>query len=130
MGILAKDNDYLKNFLFMATSFYDTMKIIVDPPKKSIFNFFKRATYVSREVLDYYNDPLWDIYNFILEHDLLPPHKNWRRVGYCLFWLTDYEYVKVNLPQEVLDFAKPLLNCKKLCIKKDKDDIYAVVFWE
>ena len=127
---MVKDKDYQRNFLFMAVNFYDTMKVIVEPPKKSIFNFFRRATYVSREVLTYYNDPLWDIYDFILENNLMPSHKNWKRVGYCLFWLTNDENVKVNLPQEVLDFAKPLLNRRKLCIKKDDDDIYAVVFLE
>lgn len=114
----------------MATNFYDTMKIITEPPKKSIFNFFKQGKYVSREVLDYYYNPLWDIYNYILQNNLMPEDMNWKLMGYCLFWFTQEKITEVRIPQEIKDFAIPRLHGRKLCIKKDYDDIYAVVFWE
>ena len=128
--MVIKDKDYIKNFLLMATNFYDTMKIITEPPTKSIFNFFKRGKYVSREVLDYYHNPLWDIYNYILQNNLMPVDMNWKLMGYCLFWFTQEKITEVRIPQGIKDFAIPRLQGRKLCIEKDKDDIYAVVFLE
>lgn len=127
------DNDYFDKemaFTEMRNEFYKTMKLMVEPTTKSFFNFFRRGQYVSTDVELYYDERLDKIFDYVLEQNLLPEDLTWKLLGYCLYWFTEEEIKEVRIPQTIKDFAIPQLHGRKLCIKKDNDGIYAVVFLE
>lgn len=126
--MFTKNKEYYINFYELKKGFYESMLTFAELPEKSIFNFFKHGYMVSSEVVNYFDEILEDIFQFVLVNNLKPEDKSWKNIGFLLFMLACPKIETVKLPQEIIDHASPLVNSRKVCLGKIGEKRYFVVF--
>lgn len=126
--MVTKDKKYYIDFFDLKKGFYDSMLTFTEPAEKSIFNFLKHGYMVSNEVVQYFDEILEDIFQFIGVNNLKPENKSWKNIGFLLFMLACPKIKTVKLPQEIIDYASPLVNSRKVCLNKLGGKRYFVIF--
>jgi len=126
--LVTKDKKYYIDFFDLKKGFYDSMLTFTEPAEKSIFNFFIHGYMVSNEVVQYFDKILEDIFEFVLVNNFKPKDKSWKNIGFLLFMLACPKIKTVKLPQEIIVYANPLINSRKVCLSKFGGKRYFVVF--